>query len=67
MRPNGGVTILVRAKVNSSESNKPGKYGGGTKRATTSGKHRKIKGKYYVEELFRLQLELVKLQRWIVD
>lgn len=35
--------------------------------AKVQGKGRKIKNKRYNDELFRLQLELVKLQRWIVD
>lgn len=32
-----------------------------------TGKRRKIKNKRYQAELFRMQLELVKLQQWIVD
>lgn len=38
-----------------------------SEQTSTSGNCRKIKNRYYKEELFRLQLELVKLQRWIVD
>ena len=57
---------MTNAKENSSKKNKAMKYQDGTKPAAAPEKRRMIKNKVYKKELFRLQLELVKLQRWVV-
>ena len=57
---------MTNAKENSSKKNKAMKCQDGTKPAAAPEKRRMIKNKVYKKELFRLQLELVKLQRWVV-
>ena len=58
---------MTMDKGNISKEKKAKKKGDEMQQAAASELRPKIKNKYYQAELFRLQLELVKLQRWIVD
>jgi len=58
---------MTKRTENRSPSDKAKRNAKNSKPAAKPGKRRKLKSKHYKKELFRLQLELVKLQRWISD
>lgn len=58
---------MAKARANRPDRNNQGDSGQPDQPSGACEQPHKIRNKVYRKELFRLQLELVKLQRWIVD